>query len=126
MKMGSKKIASILIAATAGTFGANSIIAGASGTGFGFLVGYVGPCHAEQFDAQPSEPLIIILTKSNRTFETYNVSADPGTSWYHFDIPAGRYELSTTWWGSRDYRVTVGPGKTIHVNFKLLCGPSST
>ncbi|OYV95965.1 MAG: hypothetical protein B7Z73_01585 [Planctomycetia bacterium 21-64-5] len=115
-----------LAAATVGALGANSPIARASGISFGSLVGHVGPCQATRFDAQPSEPLIIILTRSKKTFETYNVSADPGTTSYHFDVPEGRYELLTTWWGTGEYSVTVRAGMTTHVDFKVSCGPFST
>ncbi len=115
-----------LAVAIVGLLGVCSTIAGASGSGFGSLVGRVGPCQAKRFDAQPSEPLIIILTKGTRTFETYNVSADPGTTSYHFDVRAGHYDLLTTWWGSREYSVTVRVGKTTHVDFNVACGPFST
>src|ERR1035438_5542472 len=64
--------------------------------GYGLMVGQVAPCAAKRFDASPSEPLIIILTKNAKTYVTYNVSSDAGTTTYHFDVPSGRYTLRTT------------------------------
>ncbi len=118
-------ILSGLVIAALGTFNVYSSASASTG-GFGLLVGNVRPCTAKRFDAQPDEPLIIVLTRSNKTYETYNVSADPGTTWYHFDVPVGRYSLSTTWWGSRDYGVLVKFGKTSRVNFEVSCGTFST
>lgn len=94
--------------------------------GYGLIVGDVGPCTARRFDAQPGEPLIVILTKNNQTYVTYNVSADTGTTWYHFDVPVGRYTLSTTWWGSKNYEVLVKFGKTSTINLEVSCGTFST
>ncbi|MGA2969386.1 MAG: hypothetical protein ABSE75_06235 [Acidimicrobiales bacterium] len=90
--------------------------------GYGLIVGDVRPCTAKMYDSSQG-PLIVLLTKDAKTFETYNVSADPGTTWYHFDVPVGRYTLSTTWWGSKDYNVVVSFGKTSKVNFEVSCGP---
>lgn len=130
MKSGRKAIApfvlSGLVIAAVGTFNTFSSRASASGGGYGLLVGNVQPCSAKRFDAQPAEPLIVILTRSHKTYETYNVSADPGTTSYHFDVPVGRYALSTTWWGSKEYSVLVRFGKTTHVNFEVSCGTFST
>lgn len=118
-------ILSGLVIAALGMFNVYSSASASTG-GFGLLVGNVRPCTAKRFDAQPDEPLIIVLTRSNKTYETYNVSADPGTTWYHFDVPVGRYTLSTTWWGSRDYRVFVKFGRTSRVNFEVSCGTFSS
>jgi hypothetical protein len=107
------------------TFNVFSPSSSASAGGFGLLVGNVRPCAAMRFDAQPDEPLIVILTRGNKTYETYDVSADSGTTWYHFDVPAGRYTLSTTWWGSTEYSVLVRFGRTSHVNFEVSCGAFS-
>jgi hypothetical protein len=130
MKSGLKAIApfvlSGLVMATVGTFNVNSSRASASGGGYGLLVGYVRPCGAKRFDAQPAEPLIMVLTRSNKTYETYNVSADPGTTSYHFDVPVGRYTLSTTWWGSKEYSVLIRFGTTTRLNFMVSCGAFST
>jgi hypothetical protein len=63
------------------------------------------------------------LTKDAKTFATYNVSADPGTTWYHFDVPVGRYTISTTWWGSKVSNVALKFGETLKVNFDVSCGP---
>ena len=116
MKSGLKAIApfilSGLVIATVGTFDAYSSRASASGGGYGLLVGYV----------RPAEPLIMVLTRSKKTYETYNVSADSGTTSYHFDVPVGRYTLATTWWGSKEYSVLISFGKTTHVDFKVSCG----
>jgi hypothetical protein len=92
--------------------------------GYGLIVGDVRPCSAKKFDS-PQGPLIVLLTKDAKTFETYNVSADIGTTWYHFDVPVGRYTISTTWWGSKEYNVVVKFGKTVKVNFDVSCGPFS-
>ncbi len=118
-------ILSGLVIAALGMFNVYSSASASTG-GFGLLVGNVRPCTAKRFDAQPDEPLIIVLTRSNKTYETYNVSADPGTTWYHFDVPVGRYTLSTTWWGSRDYSVFVKFGRTSRVNFEVSCGTFSS
>jgi hypothetical protein len=93
--------------------------------GYGLLVGDVRPCTAKKFDS-PQGPLIVLLTKGDKTYETYNVSADAGTTWYHFDVPVGDYTISTTWWGSKVYNVVVKFGKTLKVNFNVSCGPFST
>jgi hypothetical protein len=90
--------------------------------GFGLLIGDVKPCTAKKFDSQQG-PLIVILTKDAKTFATYDVSGDAGTTWYHFDVPVGHYTLSTTWWGSKDYDVVVKLGTTSKVNFEVSCGP---
>lgn len=115
-----------LVLATISTFSPYSLKASASGGGYGLLVGTVRPCSAKRFDARPDEPLIMILTRSGETYETYNVSADPGTTAYHFDVPVGRYVISTTWWGSKEYSVSVKFGKTTRVDFNVSCGPFST
>jgi len=98
----------------------------ARASGYGLIVGDVRPCTAKRFDAQPDEPLIVIATRNNKTYVTYNVSADPGTTWYHFDVPTGHYTLSTTWWGSKDYNVLVQFGKTSKVNMDVSCATFST
>ena len=85
-------------------------------------MGDVLPCTAKKYDSQQG-PLIVLLTKDNKTFETYDVSTDPGTTWYHFDVPVGRYTISTTWWGSKEYNVVLNFGETLKVNFDVSCGP---
>jgi hypothetical protein len=105
---------------------AHSSSEGARASGYGLIVGDVRPCTAKRFDAQPDEPLIVVLTKNDKTYVTYNVSADSGTTSYHFDVPVGRYTLSTTWWGSMDYNVLVKFGKTSRVNMDVSCGTFST
>ena len=81
----------------------------------------MGPCTAKQFDASQNNPLTVILTKDNKTFETYDVSLDQGTTSYHFDVPAGYYELTTTWSKSRRSGVVVKFGKTSRVNVTVSC-----
>ena len=90
--------------------------------GYGLIVGDVRPCTAKKYDSAQG-PLIVLLTKDAKTFATYNVSADPGTTWYHFDVPVGRYTISTTWWGSKVSNVALKFGETLKVNFDVSCGP---
>jgi hypothetical protein len=82
------------------------------------------PCTAKKFDASPDNPLIVILTQNAKTYDTYNVSADPGTTWYHFDVQAGRYKLITTWPDTKEYNVLVKFGNTSKVNIRVSCGPA--
>lgn len=130
MKSSLRTVASLilpgLVIAPIGALTIHSTSASASAGRYGLLVGNVRPCNAERFDEEQNEPLIIVLTISNRTYETYNVSADSGTTSYHFDVPAGRYTLSTTWWGSREHSVQVRFDKTVRVNFTVSCGAFST
>src|ERR1700690_370382 len=118
-------ISSLALAAF-GAVGTHATISHGRSNGYGLIVGHVLPCSAQRFDQSPSEPLIIILKKSQRTFVTYNVSADIGTTTYHFDVPSGRYGISTTWWGARDYGVRAQTGKTSRVNIHVSCSPFST
>jgi hypothetical protein len=90
--------------------------------GYGLIVGDVLPCTAKKYDSQQG-PLIVLLTQDAKTVETYDVSSDPGTTWYHFDVPVGRYTISTTWWGSKQYNVALKFGETLKVNFDVSCGP---
>lgn len=89
--------------------------------GYGLIVGDVLPCTAKKYDSQQG-PLIVLLTHDDTTVETYNVSTDPGTTWYHFDVPVGRYTISTTWWGSKQYNVILTYGETLKKNFHVSCG----
>ena len=89
--------------------------------GYGLVVGNVGPCTAEQFDASPGNPIIVILSKDARTFATYNVTLDHGTTSYHFDVPAGDYEMVTTWTPSRVFTLIVRFGKTLRRNIAVSC-----
>jgi hypothetical protein len=115
-----------LVIAALGTFNGYSSKASASTGGFGLLVGNVRPCTAKQFDPSPTDPLIVILTKDAVTYDTYNISADVGTTSYHFDVPVGHYELITTWPKSRVFAVVVKFGKTSRVNVTVSCGPFVT
>lgn len=117
-------ILAILIFICAGlNFGdAQPLASAASATGYGQVVGDVQPCTAKRFDEWASEPLIVILTKNRETYDTYNVSADVGTTSFHFDVLHGRYTMSTTWWGAKDYVVTVRTGRTSRINIVVSCG----
>jgi hypothetical protein len=126
LKISIALVLSGLVLAACGSSKEHSSTERAPAGGYGLIVGDVRPCTAKRFDAQPDEPLIVILTRSNKTDETYNVSADSGTTWYHFDVPVGRYTLSTTWWGSKEYSVLVRFSKTSQVNFEVSCGAFST
>ena len=90
------------------------------------MVGNVGPCTAKQFDAPQGNPLIVILTRGDKTFDTYNVSTDQGTTSYHFDVPVGYYKLITTWPKSRVFNIVVKRGKTSRMNVTVSCGPFVT
>jgi len=81
----------------------------------------VGPCTAKQFDASPNNPLVVILTKDNKTFETYDVSLDQGTTSYDFYVHPVHYELITTWPKSRVFSIVVKLGKTSRVNVAVSC-----
>ena len=91
--------------------------------GYGLIAGEVGTCSAKVFDNPNVVPLIVILTRNEKTYVTYDVSSDPGTTWYHFDVPVGRYKLSTTWPGSREYNFLVKFAKTSRIDIKAPCGP---
>ena len=115
-------VASALVIAAVATFNVYSSKASASPKGYDLLVGNVRPCAAKQYDALPSDPLIVILTKDAATYDTYNITADPGTTSYPFDVPAGDYQLTTTWPKSRDFHVVVRYSKTTRLNFAVSCG----
>jgi hypothetical protein len=96
--------------------------ASASSVDYGLLVGNVGPCTAKQFDRSTHAPLIVILMKDSATYDVYNVSADEGTTSYHFDVPAGHYGVVTTWPNSKSHRVVVTSGKTSRLSLLVSCG----
>jgi hypothetical protein len=60
------------------------------------------------------------------TYDAYNVSADAGTTSFHFDVPAGHYRLTTTWPQSRGLSVAIRFGKTTRLNISVSCGPYLT
>ena len=91
--------------------------------GYGLIVGAVRPCSARYFDASSANPLVVVLTRDAKTYDVYNVSADRGTTWFHFDVPVGRYTLSTTYPGTKDYSVGVSFAKTTTLNVKVSCSP---
>lgn len=70
--------------------------AGAETGGYGVVVGNIGPRMTTTFDRHANVPFIVVLLKNSTIFTTYNVSADQGTSSYHFDVPVGQYTLATT------------------------------
>ena len=116
-------LSGLVLAACTPTKGQSSSVSSTPG-GYGPIVGEVGPCSAKRFDASPANPLIIVLSKDARTYDTYNVSADRGTTWYHFDVPVGRYKLTSTWPRTNDYNVLVKLGTTSKVNITVSCGPA--
>ena len=73
------------------TFGLIASVAeSAPKPGFGIPIGKVGPCPAKTID-ELTLPLIVTLLRNGVPYAWYNISADPGTIWCHFDVPAGRY-----------------------------------
>ena len=110
-----------LVLAACGSSNGHSSTTSAPVGGYGLVVGNVGPCTAKQFDASPNNPLIATLTKGNKSFDTYNVSTDQGTTSYHFDVPVGHYELTTTWSNSKVTGIVVNVGKTLKVNVTVSC-----
>jgi hypothetical protein len=97
-----------------------SLAASAPRPGFGTPIGKVGPCPATTID-ESTLPLIVTLLRSGVPYARYNVSADPGTIWYHFDVPAGRYQIVTTYTGTRNHSVTVDSGKSVRTDLTLKC-----
>jgi hypothetical protein len=113
----------LALAACSSSKGPSSTVSSSTG-GYGLIVGKVGPCAAKKFDASPTNPLIVVLSKNARTYDTYNVSADRGTTWFHFDVSVGRYKLTATWPRTKEYNVLVELGKTTKVNIRVSCGPA--
>ena len=127
MRQFEKVLARIAIVTTALTvvilmaFGLTSSVAeGASKHGFGTPVGKVGPCPAKNFD-ESTLPLIVALVRNGVPYAWYNISADSGTNWYHFDVPAGHYQLVTTYTGTRSHRITVVAGRSPRTDLTLRC-----
>jgi hypothetical protein len=116
-------LSGLALAAFSSTKGQSSTVSTPE-VGYGLIVGDVAPCAAKAFDASPANPLIVILTKNAKTYDMYNVSADYGTTWYHFDVQAGRYKLTSTWPNTKEYSVLVKVGKTTKVNVRVSCGPA--
>jgi hypothetical protein len=98
----------------------SSVAQGASKPGFGAPVGKVGPCPAKNFD-ESTLPLIVTLLQNGVPYAWYNISADSGTDWYHFDVPAGRYQLITTYTGTRSHWVNVVTGRSPRTDLTLRC-----
>jgi hypothetical protein len=103
------------------TFGLTSSVAeGASKPGFGTPIGKVGPCPAKTIDVS-TMPLIVTLLRNGVPYAWYNISADSGTRWYHFDVPAGHYQLLTTYTGTRSHWITVVAGKSPRTDLSMKC-----
>src|SRR5271163_3934408 len=78
--------------------------------GYGTPVGNVTGCSATVLDTS-GLPLIVILLKRGVPYAWYNVSTDRGTTSYHFDVPVGRYQLTSTY-TSVSYPLNVKLGKS--------------
>jgi hypothetical protein len=94
-------------------------VAGANG-GYGTPVGNISGCPANLLD-KSSLPLIVILIRQGLPYAWYNVTADPGTTSYHFDVPVGHYELMSTYTGVRSYALNVRFGKSPRRDLKIKC-----
>lgn len=117
--------AGLIIVALCGVTPTFGPTAGAASGGYGEIIGHVRPCTAKTFDKDPYSPFIVVLMRNGATLTTYNVSADRGTSSYHFDVPVGKYTLATTWQRAKVVSVTVKLGKTTVVNIHATCAPAS-
>jgi hypothetical protein len=89
-------------------------------SGFGTPVGRVGPCPATSFD-RSTLPLIVMLLRGGAPYAWYNISSDRGTDWYHFDVPAGRYQLVSTFTGTRSKSVIVKTGTSPRTDLMISC-----
>jgi hypothetical protein len=96
-----------------------------SNPGYGLIVGTIGPCGAKGIDAAATRPLIIVLSHNGTTYTSYDVTGDRGTASYHFDVPIGLYELTTTWPRTTSHQVKVDFGLTTRVDIKATCAPQS-
>lgn len=97
----------------------NPTVAGAN-SGYGTPVGNVSGCPAKVLD-KSSLPLIVILLKQGFPYAWYNVSADPGTTSYHFDVPVGHYELMSTYTGVKSDALNVELGKSPRRDLRIKC-----
>jgi hypothetical protein len=87
--------------------------------GYGTPVGKVTGCSAKVLD-KSGLPLIVILLKHGAPYAWYNVSGDPGTTWYHFDVPVGHYELTSTY-TSTSYPINVKFGTSPRTDLRISC-----
>jgi hypothetical protein len=94
-------------------------ISGAN-SGYGTPVGKVSGCAAKALD-KSDLPLIVILLKRGTPYAWYNVSADPGTTWYHFDVPVGHYQLMSTYTGTKSYSLNVKFGASPRTDLTISC-----
>jgi hypothetical protein len=102
-------------------FGLNSLAAAAAAkTGYGLPVGTVRGCPAKNFDSS-SLPLIVMLVKNGKPDAWYNISDDPGTNTYHFDVHQGRYQILTTYTGTQSHWITVVTGRSVRTDLTIKC-----
>ncbi len=93
--------------------------ASAANHGYGTPVGNVTGCSAKVLDTS-GLPLIVVLLKRGVPYAWYNVSDDPGTTSYHFDVPVGRYQLTSTYTAAT-YPLDVTFGASPRTNLKISC-----
>jgi hypothetical protein len=89
-------------------------------SGYGTPDGNFSGCAAKVLD-KSDLPLIVILLKRGTPFAWYNVSADPGTTSYHFDVPVGRYQLMSTYTGTKSYPLNVKFGESPRTDLTISC-----
>lgn len=77
-------------------------------------------CNVKTIDTS-TLPLLVILLKDGRPYSVYDVSADPGTRWYHFDVPVGKYRIISTYTGTKSYTIDLKYGQSPRVDFKISC-----
>jgi hypothetical protein len=87
--------------------------------GYGTPIGKVTGCPAKVLD-RSGLPLIVILLKHGVPYAWYNVSSDPGTTSYHFDVPVGQYRLISTY-TSTSYPLDVKFGGSPRTNLTISC-----
>jgi hypothetical protein len=88
--------------------------------GYGLPRGKMNGCNVKTIDTS-TLPLLVILLKDGRPYSTYNVSADEGTRWYHFDVPVGKYRIMSTYTGTMSYAIDLKYGQSPRVDFKISC-----
>jgi hypothetical protein len=93
--------------------------ASAANHGYGTPVGNVTGCSAKVLD-QSGLPLIVVLLKHGAPYAWYNVSGDPGTTSYHFDVPVGHYRLTSTY-TSTSYPLNVTFDSSPRTNLRISC-----
>jgi hypothetical protein len=93
--------------------------ASAANHGYGTPVGNVTGCSAKVLDTS-GLPLIVVLLKRGVPYAWYDVSGDPGTTSYHFDVPVGHYQLTSTY-TSTSYPLNVKFGGSPRTNLRISC-----